>query len=118
MAGAPNFFVPNPLGVRELASDIKMAQGMGELADEVAQNVRELAPSLFAGGYSEGDYVDGIESAWDVDERGGFGRVNANDWKSAFLEFGTGTPAPTPAYGPLRAGAEAAGLKLGTDPNE
>ena len=39
-------------------------------------------------------------------------RINANDFKSAFIEFGTGEPGPTPAFAPLRRGCEAAGLNL------
>jgi hypothetical protein len=107
-------FIPRPGAPEELARDIKLAQSMGEVADEVAQNVRELAPGLFTGGYSEGDYVEAIESGWDIDDRGGFGRVNANDYRSNWIEFGTGAPGPTPAYAPLRTGAEAAGLKIGS----
>lgn len=36
------------------------------------------------------------------------GGINAASW----IEWGTGPPAPTPTYAPLRRGAEAAGLDL------
>lgn len=94
-------FVLDRLGVAALARTADMLRLVEEKANEVADRARSIAPQ------DSGDYVDGIEVESGIENDVATGRVNANDWKSGLIEFGTDH---TPAYAPLRKGAEAAGL--------
>ena len=96
-------FVPNKNGMDALARTTDMQKSMKEYSDSVAESARGIAPEL------SGDYVDGIESVGGVDNGMAIGRVNANDWKSALIEWGT---TDTPTFAPLRKAAEQQGLKL------
>jgi hypothetical protein len=99
-------YVPNPAQVGELGRSKQLLDELMKRAEEAADKARGLAP------VDSGDYRDGIEVDGGVDGSTVVARVNANDWKSGLIEFGTGRPAPTPAYAPLRRGAEQAGLKV------
>jgi hypothetical protein len=92
-------FVPNRNLNRELAAQLEYKHGLAELAQPIADNAREFAP------VDEGDYRDSIEVTIDGNEV----RVDAFDWKSNFLEFGT---SDTPIFAPLAKGARAAGARL------
>ncbi len=59
-------------------------------ADTVAERARAIAP------VRKGDYRDGIKSESGIVDGMGVGRVNANDFKSIWIEAGT-TDTPTHA---------------------
>lgn len=65
------------------------------------------------GSYSVGNYVKGIKVDAGVEQGVLTARVNATDFKSHWLEFGTQGTSPTPIFQPLRAAAESLGFKLG-----
>ena len=59
----------------------------------VAAQARDYAKSIAP--VNEGEYRDGIR----IGRKGTKGvMVEFSDWKSHFIEFGTGDPAPTPEY--------------------
>jgi len=60
----------------------------------------------------ERDYQNGIEGDIVATPFGLAGRIRASDWKSSMIEYGTGEPAPTPAFAPIRKAAIAVGLKV------
>lgn len=84
----------------ERSAEMRAAlRGAGrDVADEAEQIGGDAAPT-----YSAEVVVDGESVRVEANTEG----INAAAW----IEFGTGHPAPTPAYAPLRRGAEAAGLK-------
>lgn len=93
-------FVPNRNLDRELKAQASYKLALKEVgAEPIAENARELAP------VDEGDYRDGIQATVDGDEV----RVDAMDWKSNFIEFGT---VDTPVFAPLARGARQAGARL------
>jgi hypothetical protein len=96
-------FIPNPVGIAAVARSAQVAEKLKAVAEAVAENARSVAPEL------SGDYIDGIAVEAAIDGDSAVGRVNANDWKSALIEFGT---EDTPTFAPLRRGAEGAGLTL------
>lgn len=99
----PSAFIPNPAGIFQLAREITMAQAMGEIAEEGANRARDIGPS------DEGDYVESIDSGWDIDADGAFGRIFATDYKANWIEFGT---EDTPIFAPLRKAVESLGLTI------
>lgn len=99
-------FVPNPQAPALLARTTEMVEFLGVVAEAAAENARGFAP------VRSGSYRDGIEGQAGIVEGQAEGRVNARDFKSGWIEFGTGQPGPTPAFAPLRRGADATGLKL------
>lgn len=56
---------------------------LGHHAADVADEARRIAP------VATGAYRDSIEPDVGIDERGPVGRVNAHDFKSHWIEFGT-----------------------------
>lgn len=78
---------------------IQKAVGLG------AADARRRAPR------DEGDYINGIVGLVVQTPFGAAGRIRATDWKSRWIEYGTGPPAPTPAFAPLRKAAISVGLK-------
>ena len=92
-------FVRNPMFEAQLKRADFLQDAMLEVAEDIADNAVAIAP------VEEGDYRDGIEAV----SEGEGARVNANDWKSGFVEFGTTN---NPAWAPLRRGCESAGLRL------
>lgn len=102
-------FVYNKAAEPYLKRSLEMVLAMRTFAEKAAEGARAVAPV----GDSEPHYVDQIEAVAGGDAKyGALGRVNANKWTSGFIEFGTGPVAPTPAFAPLRRGAESAGLHL------
>jgi hypothetical protein len=95
-------FKPNPLAGAILAKTPEMMAFLLGLAESAASAAQSIAP------VGTGAYRDSI----DAEVEPGKARVNANDWKAVFIEFGTGQPGPTPKFAPLRRGAEMTGLRL------
>lgn len=86
-------FVIDPTFLRKLARDPSLIPPLKEAADAAAGKARDIGP------VDDGDYRDGIKVAVGADEHGVLARVNANDFKSHWIEFGT---IDTPAFAPLR----------------
>jgi hypothetical protein len=96
-------FVPNPLFEQELLRSTLLQDDLQKVAEDIAEKAVAAAPE------DDGDYKAGIEAVSGMGEDGVQARVNANDWKSGLIEFGT---EDTPTFAPLRRGAEAAGHKV------
>jgi hypothetical protein len=94
------------MGIKAIGFMPGIAHAMEETAEEIADEARELAP------VDEGDYIAGIEATGGTDSESAMGRVNANDWKSGLVEFGTGSPGPTARYAPLRRAVQQLGLRI------
>lgn len=93
-------FVPNRNLHRELQGQPEYVRGLYEAgAKPIAEIARELAP------VDEGDYRDGIKATIDGNDV----RVDAFDWKSHFIEFGT---VDTPVFAPLARAARQSGARL------
>jgi hypothetical protein len=79
-------FIPNPIGIAAIAVGPQM-QGMLLIeAERIADAAKELARSE---AYATGDYYRGIRASAGLDGGKAAGRINAFDWKSGFVEFGT-----------------------------
>lgn len=99
-------FVPNPAFEGELLRSTILLNPLKDAAEDIAEHVKAVAP------VEDGDYRDGIEGVAGMTSSGATGRVNANDWKSVFIEFGTSEH----AFGaPMHRGVEAAGYTLKGD---
>jgi len=99
-------FRPNPNFRRELAADADTKRALAANAEVVAKRAetfgRQVADSYKTDVVIDGDGVHLVAS---TDHDG----VDAAGW----IEFGTGEPAPTPAYAPLRKAVQAEGMELG-----
>ncbi len=96
----PIQFIPNPAVGQEVAVTPEMAAallGIAEVAVEVAKSVAPVAT---------GAYRDSIHAEGEI----GKATIIADDEKAKWIEFGTGEPGPTPAFAPLRRGADVIGL--------
>lgn len=78
------------------------------MRDEFVPYARDLAKGM--GLVESGDYVAGIKVTKKA--RAGKGTVSATDWKSHFLEFGTGAPGPTNVYAVMEKTAQHFGGSL------
>lgn len=96
-------FVPNPLLAKELERATFLQDDLARIAENIAQKAKDTAPE------DSGDYRDGIEADSGFDSRGVLARVNANDWKSALIEFGT---SDTPPFRVLTRAAESLGYRV------
>ena len=94
-------FIPNPAGILMLAKSPLVMAALSSAADQIAESAKDHAPE------DTGDYIDGIE-VWEGEIPGTLAVV-ATDFKSYWIEVGT---EHTPAFAPLRIGAEAAGFTL------
>lgn len=99
-------FQVNPQLVPLLKRSPQILARLGEIAEKVAETVRQNAP---VGDSPSGKhYVDQIEVDLGIVNGQVTARVNANKWTANFLEFGTSKMAPR---APLRRGLEANGLR-------
>lgn len=86
-----------------LAESDEMKGVIAKATEAVADRARGFAP------VEEGDYRDGIETDMVDGPDGPVGRVNATDWKSHWIEWGSRNNA---VHAPLRRGVRAAGLEF------
>lgn len=93
-------YIPNPEFDKLLERSSSAQESILAAAEAAASAARAIAPRR------SGDYAEGIEPGVDAE---GDVVLNANDWKSHFIEFGT---ADTPTFAPLRRGVLAAGLRF------
>lgn len=83
-----------------------MRDGLRTLVDLGAAAARANAPER------TGKYREGIRGQVDLDAEGYVGYVIGEDFKTVWIELGTGEPKPTPAFQPLRRGLESVGISL------
>lgn len=102
-------FLANPSLEKELGFDEKMVAAMQALADKGAAAAISVWEGSGPHPYETGDYVSGISAEAGIENGVAIGRINAYDWKSGFIEFGT---SDTPTFAPLRRGADEAGLNV------
>jgi len=95
-------FKANPAAGPELARTAEMMAFLLKTAQSVAGTAQAIAPRR------TGAYASSITA----DAEPGRARVNANDFKAVWIEFGTGQPAPTPAFHVLSRAAESMGLRV------
>lgn len=95
----PRFYVPNPLFSSLLHASQEFREGIGQIAEGVADGARDVAPE------NTGAYKDSIEVA----QSGSETAVVTKDFAGHIIEFGS---VNSPAYAPLRSGARKAGLRL------
>lgn len=83
-------FIPNPIGIVAIATGPQMQAMLRAEAEKIAGVARSLA---LAEAHNTGDYMRGIRAGSGIEKSGGkpvaAGRVNAFDWKSHWIEFGT-----------------------------
>lgn len=102
-------FIPNPVGIAKLQVTPSMIAAMLAKAQKAADASIAVWHSSGPHPYETGEYVDSIKAEAGVVDARAVGRVNAYDWKAWWLEFGT---SDTPAFAPLRRGADESGLHL------
>lgn len=93
-------FERNNRTINEIKRQASYEQAVARLAEDVAQNARDVAP------VHTGAYRDSIKTEGSV--------VYSDDPFGHLVEFGS---VNNPAYAPLRRGAEAAGLRIDEDPS-
>lgn len=94
-------FKMDPHFIDELKRGTSMKDALQEVADDVKDNVQEIAK---AEAYDQGDYHDGIEAIAGPHENGEMAaRVIGKDFKTGWIEFGTERQSPR---APLRRGLE------------
>lgn len=102
-------FIPNQAGIAVIDQTPQMVAGMKHFAEQIADGVRSVAP---VDDDADEHYIDMLEVEADIEDGRATGHVIAMKFTALFLEFGTGAPGPTPAFAPLRRGAEAAGFRV------
>lgn len=100
---SPNVFVPNPDFADEYESSDDAVEMLRPLAAKGAEVARQVAPARLRHYRGSIDSVAGI-----ADDGKAVGRIFATDFKAVWIEMGTGAPFPTPAFAPLRTGADKA----------
>jgi hypothetical protein len=101
-----SYFEPNEANIEALGDTPAMAEALGIVAGQCANNSKGIAP------VRSGAYRDSIVEEHGVENGKAFGRVVAGDYKAGWIEFGTVRAA---AKAVLRKGAELAGLKVGVE---
>ncbi len=96
-------YVPNPAAPGELIRTPLMVRMLGERADLAAVRAREIAP------VDTGAYRDSIEGQSGWRNSIAWGRLNAQDFKAGWIEFGTSR---WPAHATLRLACESTGLAV------
>jgi hypothetical protein len=100
-------FIPDIAGIARLQMTPQMAAALAYYADQIIDAAKGFAPVL------TGSYVSGLQVDIAFENGQAVARANAWDFKSHWIEFGTGEPGPTPAFAPLQRGADAAGIGIG-----
>jgi hypothetical protein len=94
-------YVPDPIGMAALARSVQLEADLRAKAEAAAVVARSIAP------FDEFDYKDSIAADSGLGDHGTvIATLYASDWKSVFLELGTGEPVPTPAFATLRRAAD------------
>ena len=110
-------FIPNPVGIKQLQTGAQLKFALHSVAETIAKVAQEIARKE---AYLYGDYMRGIKPASGLENEAGggkkmVGRVNAYDWKSAWIEFGS--IHNQPPHRILQRAAEAAGYKVSVGKN-
>lgn len=95
----------NAAALEQLKHTAEYRQGMAQIAEDLAQNVRDQAPQR------SGHYRSSIKT-FDTGTQQG---VAAHDVAAHLIEFGS---VNNPPYAPLRRGIRAAGLRLDESPKQ
>ena len=105
--GTPTFYYRGKPAEDELRRDAAMGRGLSTIVQAGAVAAQNLAP------YRTRQYLEGIHGEVDRDPGEGYvGFVVSDDFKTVWVELGTGEPLPTPAFQPLRRGLESIGVSL------
>lgn len=111
-------FIPNPVGIKQLQNSAQIKGALHEVAAAIAQVAQDIARQE---AYDTGDYMRGIRPASGIVTEDGVkravGRVNAFDWKSGWIEFGSIHNPPPGGHKILQRAAEAAGYKVSVGKN-
>ena len=91
-------------------AELRRAPGMGEGLRLVVLGAAAAAQAISP--YRTRHYLEGIHGEGILDADGWRGYLVSDDFKTVWVELGTGEPLPTPAFQPLRRGLEAVGVKL------
>ena len=94
---------------RRWINTAQMTEGMKQFAEKILEGVQGVAP---VGSGAGGHYRDMLEVEATIENGVSTAHVVAMKFTALWLEFGTGAPGPTPAFAPLRRGAEAAGFRV------
>ena len=109
MASTSTHFIPNRAGLLAIQQTVEMVKGMEKFAEQIVDGVKGVAP---VDADADEHYIDMLEVESGVESGVATAHVIAMKFTALFLEFGTGAPGPTPAFAPLRRGAEAAGFRV------
>ena len=109
MASTSTHFIPNRAGLLEIQRTVQMVKGMEAFAEKIVDGVRSVAP---VDEDADAHYIDMLEVESGIESGVATAHVIAMKFTALFLEFGTGAPGPTPAFAPLRRGAESAGFRV------
>lgn len=102
-------FVPDPHAEESITSSIGWATYLIEVTNAAAQAAVDAFEGQGPHPYETGQYVGSIRPYVGLENGAYIGRVIADDFKAWWLEVGT---SDTPAFAPLRLGADAVGLKV------
>lgn len=112
-------FIPNPVGIKQLQMGAQMKFALHSVAETIAEAAKSLAR---AEAYDTGAYERSIRPASGIDtDEGGtktmIARVNAFDFKSGWIEFGSIHNPPPGGHKILQRAAEASGYKVSVGRN-
>lgn len=105
--GTPTFYYRGKPAEDELRRDPAMGRGLSTVVEVGAQSAVRISP------YRTRHYLEGIHGEVERDPVEGYvGFVVSDDFKTVWIELGTGEPLPTPPFQPLRRGLESIGVRL------